>query len=95
MRIKKTLGAIIGISTKLGPRMLELEVAKEILAELFDIRTHGVDEMIRQRMDAKIRIQFIIPQKQECEKRLWRQFSVGLPPLRHKHVATTQSIVFG
>jgi len=31
--------------------MLELEVAKEILAEQFDIGTHGIDEMIRQRME--------------------------------------------
>ena len=37
-----------------NPRMLELEVAKKILAELFDIRTHEVDDMIRQRMDAKL-----------------------------------------
>jgi len=34
-----------------NPRMLELETAKEILSELFDIRTHEVDEMIRQRME--------------------------------------------
>ena len=36
-----------------NPRMLELEVAKEILGELFDIRTHEVDEMIRQRMEER------------------------------------------
>jgi hypothetical protein len=36
-----------------NPRMLELETAKEILAELFDIRTQEVDEMIRQRMEAR------------------------------------------
>ena len=34
-----------------NPRMLELEVAKEILDELFDIRCHELDEMIRQRME--------------------------------------------
>ncbi len=34
-----------------NPRTLELETAKEILGELFDIRTHEVDEMIRQRVD--------------------------------------------
>ena len=28
-----------------NPRMLELEVAKEILAEQFDVRTHEVDEI--------------------------------------------------
>ncbi|MDD1752173.1 MAG: hypothetical protein LUQ38_03670 [Methanotrichaceae archaeon] len=33
-----------------NPRMLELDVAKEILSQLFDIRIHEVDEMIRQRM---------------------------------------------
>jgi hypothetical protein len=36
-----------------NPRTLELETAKEILAELFDIRTHEVDEMIRQRIEAR------------------------------------------
>jgi hypothetical protein len=36
-----------------NPMMLELEVAKEILSELFDIRTHEVDDMIRQRMEAR------------------------------------------
>jgi hypothetical protein len=36
-----------------NPRMIELEVAKEILSELFDIRTHEVDEMIRQRMEER------------------------------------------
>jgi len=35
------------------PRTLELDVAKEILAELFDIRTHEVYEMIRQRMEVR------------------------------------------
>jgi hypothetical protein len=34
-----------------NPKTLELETAKEILSELFDIRTHEVDEMIRQRME--------------------------------------------
>jgi hypothetical protein len=33
---------------------LELEAAKEILSELFDIRTHEVDEMIRQRMKERL-----------------------------------------
>ena len=33
-----------------NPKTLELETAKEILSELIDIRTHEVDEMIRQRM---------------------------------------------
>ena len=36
-----------------NPRMLELEVAKEILSELFDIRTRDVDEMIRQRVEER------------------------------------------
>jgi len=37
-----------------NPRILELEVAKGILAELFDFRTHEVDEMIRQRMEERM-----------------------------------------
>ncbi|MDD1752554.1 MAG: hypothetical protein LUQ38_05625 [Methanotrichaceae archaeon] len=35
------------------PKMLELGIAKEILSEMFDIRTHEVDEMIRQRIEAR------------------------------------------
>jgi hypothetical protein len=31
-------------------KTLELETAKEILAESFDIRTHEVDEVIQQRI---------------------------------------------
>ena len=38
----------------INPRTLELEVAKEILSELFDIRTHEVDEMIRQRLEENL-----------------------------------------
>jgi hypothetical protein len=34
-----------------NPRTLELVVAREILSELFDIRTHEVDGMIRQRVE--------------------------------------------
>jgi len=36
-----------------NPKTLELETPKEILSELFDIRTHEVDEMIRQRMEER------------------------------------------
>ncbi|MDD1757548.1 MAG: hypothetical protein LUQ22_02295 [Methanotrichaceae archaeon] len=36
-----------------NPKTLELETAKEILSELFDIMTHEVDEMIRQRMEER------------------------------------------
>jgi len=36
-----------------NPRVLVLDVAKDILAELFDIRTREVDEMIRQRMEER------------------------------------------
>jgi hypothetical protein len=43
---KMTLDAV-------NPRTLELEVAKEILAELFDVWTREVDEMIRQRMEER------------------------------------------
>ena len=37
-----------------NPRILELEVAKKILAELFDIKTREVEEMIRQRMEERV-----------------------------------------
>ena len=37
----------------INPRMIELEVAKKILAELFDIRTHEVDEMIQARIEER------------------------------------------
>ena len=38
---------------EVNPRMLELEVAKEILS-LFDIRTHEAEDMISQRMEERI-----------------------------------------
>lgn len=38
---------------EVNPRELELEVAKEILAELFDIGTLDVNEMIRQRREER------------------------------------------
>jgi hypothetical protein len=38
-----------------NPRILKLETAKEILDELFDFRTHEVDEMIRQRRKRTLR----------------------------------------
>ena len=40
---------------KVNPRMLEPETAKIILAELFDIRTHEVDELIQQRMEFTVK----------------------------------------
>jgi hypothetical protein len=43
-----------------NPRMFELEVAKGILSELFDIRTHEVDEMIQVRMEARTLYDHII-----------------------------------
>jgi hypothetical protein len=36
-----------------NPRVLELETAKEILSELFDIRAYEVDEMIHARIEAR------------------------------------------
>ena len=41
-------------SEVVNPRTLELEAAKEILGELFDIRVHEVDDMIRQRMGERM-----------------------------------------
>ncbi len=35
-------------------KALELETAKEILSEQFDVDSNEVDDMIRQRMDAKL-----------------------------------------
>jgi len=37
-----------------NPKMLELETGKEILSELFDIRTHEVADMIHARMEARM-----------------------------------------
>jgi hypothetical protein len=38
---------------EVNPRMIELETAKEILTELFDIWTHEVDEMNWRRMEER------------------------------------------
>jgi hypothetical protein len=50
------LGQLIGAEKKAkhhsDPKALELEAAREILAEVFRIRTSEVDEMIRNRFEA-------------------------------------------
>jgi hypothetical protein len=38
---------------EVNPRDVRVGVAKEILGELFDVRTHEVDEMVRQRMEER------------------------------------------
>jgi CheY-specific phosphatase CheX len=45
--------------------VLELETAKEILSELFDMRTREVDEMIKQRMEewTSYGQEFIVPHR--------------------------------
>jgi hypothetical protein len=45
------LGDACGPHDVVNPRTLELEAAKEIPAELLDISTHEVGEIIRQRME--------------------------------------------
>jgi hypothetical protein len=49
---KQLVGPRMALET-INPRTLELENAKEILSELFDIGTHEVDEMIRARMEER------------------------------------------
>jgi len=44
---------------EVNPRMLELEGAREILAELFDKGTHEIDAMIRQRMEDRFPVMLI------------------------------------
>ena len=51
---KKCLSGPLVAHDIVNPKMLELETAKEILSELFDIRTHEVDEMIRQRIEERM-----------------------------------------
>jgi len=36
---------------EVNPRILELEVAKELLSELFDVGVYEVDEMIQRRIE--------------------------------------------
>ena len=48
----------------IGPKVLELQTAKEILAEVFHARPADVEEMIQRRLEEKNR-----PVK--CEEGLW------------------------
>jgi len=44
--------AVVHCTSRMNPKALELQTAKEILAEVFKIRISEVDEMIRNRFEA-------------------------------------------
>jgi len=48
----------------IGPKVLELQTAKEILAEVFHARPADVEEMIQRRLEEK-------NSPVECEEGLW------------------------
>ena len=47
---RQSLEPIVALD-EVNPRILELEVAKEMLSELFDVGIHEVDEMIQCRIE--------------------------------------------
>jgi len=44
--------AVVHCTSRMNPKALELQTAKEILAEVFRVRLSEVDEMIRCRFEA-------------------------------------------
>jgi hypothetical protein len=44
--------AVVHCTSRMNPKALELQTAKEILAEVFRVRLSEVDEMIRSRFEA-------------------------------------------
>ncbi|MCX6673863.1 MAG: hypothetical protein NTY37_08815 [Methanothrix sp.] len=43
--------AVVHCTSRMNPKALELQTAKEILAEVFRVRVSEVDEMIQNRFD--------------------------------------------
>ena len=43
--------AVVHCTSRMNPKALELQMAKEILAEVFRVRVSEVDEMIRNRFE--------------------------------------------
>jgi hypothetical protein len=44
--------AVVHCTSRMNPKAMELEMAKEILAEVFRVRPSEVDEMIQNRFEA-------------------------------------------
>ena len=60
--------AVVHCTFRMNPKALELQTAKEILAEVFRVRISEVDEMIQNRFEK-------VPSKEACgeEDGLWPQ----------------------
>ena len=62
--------AVVHCNSRMNPKAMELEAAREILAEVFGVRLSKVDEMIR--------IRFEVVDKGSKENGLWPQeFRLG------------------
>ena len=46
--------AVVHCTSRMNPKALELQMAKEILAEVFRVRISEVDEMIQDRFEAHL-----------------------------------------
>ncbi len=56
-QLRKPQRQLIGCNASMpgtNPKALQLQAAKEILAEVFGIRTSEVDEMLKQRYEEKV-----------------------------------------
>ena len=64
----------------MNPKALELQTAKEILAEVFRVRLSEVDEMIQNRFEAQLRIWAL--KKKGCGRRSsgWNRCLFPEPP---------------
>jgi len=60
--------AVVHCTSRMNPKALELQTAKEILAEVFRVGLSDVDEMIQNRFEK-------VPSKETCceEDGLWPQ----------------------
>ena len=60
--------AVVHRTSRMNPKTLELQMAKEILAEVFKVRLSEVDEMLQNRFEK-------VPSQEACGKEagLWPQ----------------------
>ncbi len=75
LELRKPRRQLIAFTPEINPKVLELQAAKEIIAEIFGISTSEVDEMLKLRYEECL----------ERPKASHRKRTQGEPLLKHRY----------
>ncbi|VVB64858.1 Uncharacterised protein [uncultured archaeon] len=75
LELRRPRRHLIAFEPEINPKVLELQAAKEILAEIFGIRASEIDEMLKLRYEESLE-----RPKASCRKR-----TQGEPLLKHRY----------